>query len=327
MPARTGQRAGFNFTGPLSGLGNSMLQRFGIKTAERDASVADTAKVAGVDATGVPLSVQLWLGARLPFAAFVVIVGLFTYMYHISPIIPWLIVFFSLDFAIIVCWPPKQIGAKRRGFWDWGPMYSWFIAVGCAVCFVLLNYGILESWINTAFLREYKDVSPTADPLAVSDAGILQFAKGTKLDTSASAGFKFWFYNYCAAPVVGENPQDAPITFWAVGVGCCSSRGEFTCDSAMDKSAVSGMPLRPHNLGPEIVGHYNNAIRMAAAANDLEVAKEPVFVLWHKDPKAVGKWTWWLSTMIFISLTLVALCACCACQSGLMHISVMQQAT
>lgn len=326
MP-RTGQRAGFNFTGPLSGLGNSMLQKFGVKTASRDTPLIDSEITGspGLEPKGVPLSVQLWLGARLPFAAFVTIVGLFTYMYHISPITPWLIVFFSLDFAIIVCWPPKQIGTKRRSFWDWGPMFSWFFAVGFAIVFGLVNYGILESWINTAFLPEYKNVSPTTDPMALSDAGVLRFAPGTILDTSSSAGFKFWFSTFCAAPVVGRDPQAAPITFWAVGVGCCNSRGGFTCDSAEDKSASSAMPLRPHNLGPEITDHYNQAINMAAAANDLEIAKDHVFVMWHKDPAGFGKWTWWISTLLFISLTLIALCACCACQSGLMHISVMQQ--
>jgi hypothetical protein len=326
MP-RNGNRAGFNFTGPLSGLGNSILQRFGVKTAERNFTnlAGEPGKAPAQEAHGIPYEVQAWLGARLPFAAFVTIVGFFTYMYHISPIMPWLLVFFSLDFAIIVCWPPKQIGTKRRSFWDWGPMYSWFFAVGMAVCCGLLNYGLLESWINTAFLREYKDVQPTADPMSVSDAGVLTFAKGTHLDTSASAGFKFWFYNYCAAPIVGNDPQAAPITFWAVGVGCCKSRGEFTCDSASDKSAISGMPLRPHNLGPEITSHYDHAIRMSAAANDLEVSKDHVFVVWHKDPKGVGKSTWWLATTIFLILTLIAMCAYCGCNSALIHIDTMQR--
>jgi len=330
-PTREGSKqAGMHFTGPLAGVFNSVLQKFGVKTAERKAPGA--LKQGGpngadrrVQTQGVPLHIQLWLGARLPFVAFVLILGFFTYMYHISPIVPWITVFIALDFAVIVCWPPKMIGTKRRSFWDWGPIYSWMFAVGAAILFGLLNYGIIESWINTAFLREYKDVKPNTNPVAVSDAGVLTFEKGTVLDTSSAAGYKFWFYKYCAAPIVGPDPQAFPVTFWAVGVGCCGSRGDFTCDSAADKSTQSGMPLRIHNLGPEITRNYNHAIRMSAAANDLEVAKETVFVMWQKDPKAMGKWTWWISTTIFLTLTLVALCACCACQSGLMHISVMQQ--
>jgi len=299
-----------------------MLDVFGIKHEKP----SDKSKfVEKLEVKGVALPILLWMGARLPFAACVLIMGTFTYMYHILPILPWLLVFLSFDFAIIVCWPPKKIGTKQRSFWDWGPMLSWFVAIAFAVAFGLLNYGIIERWINTAFLREYKNVSPTEDPVAVADAGVLTFAKGTRLDTESSAGYKFWFYNYCAAPVVGPNPSAAPVTFWAVGVGCCASRGEFTCDSAGDPSAQSAMPLRPHNLGPEITSHYNHAIKMSAAANDLEVAKEPVFVTWQADPKAAGKLAWWTSTLLFFGFIGISLCACCGCQSGLMHISLMQQ--
>lgn len=329
MPPRSGQRAGFNFTGPLSGLGNSMLNRFGVKTAEREMGIAPD-KPQGQEAAppGIPLAVRLWLGARLPFAAFTVILGFFTYFYHIAPIVPWLLAFFSLSIAIIVCWPPKAVGKKHRSFWDWGEMYSWMLAVGLAVGLGLLNYGMLETWINTTFLREFSNVKPNTNPMSVMDAGVLTFTKDALLDTTKSAGYKFWFYNYCAAPVVDRhNPEDAPITFWAVGVGCCGSRGDFVCDSAQDQSVRSAVPLRPHNLGPEITEHYHRAIRMSAAANNLNVAKEPVFVLWHKDPHKVGKNSWWLCTVLFIVFTLIALCACCGCQSAFTHISVMQQHT
>lgn len=313
-----------NFTGPLAGIGNSMLTSFGIQKAVPKA-VGAAKEPEHLEAKGLPLPILLWLGARLPFVAFVVIMGMFTYMYHILPILPWFLVFLAIDFAVIVCWPSRAVGVKRRSFWDWAPMYSWALAIALAVLFGHMNYGILESWVNIAFLREYKNVSPTISPVAIRDAGVLTFEEGTHLDTQSAAGYKFWFSTFCAAPIVGKDPMAAPITFWAVGVGCCGTRGDFTCDSALDKTTRSAMPLRPHNLGPEIVGHYNHAIRMSAASNDLEVAKEPVFVMWHKDPKGVGAYAWWLSTSIFLLLILFSLCACCACQSGIMHISVMQQ--
>lgn len=305
-----------------------MLGAFGMNQAERQGLTSSQKPkvLEKLEAKGIPLYILLWLGARLPFAAFVAIVGMFTYMYHILPLLPWLLVFLSIDFAIVVCWPPKMIGTKRRGFWDWAPMMSWFFAIGFAVLFGLLNYGIIESWVNAVFLREYKNVLPSTNPAEVSDAGVLTFAEGTRLETESAAGYKFWFYNYCAAPIVhGADPGAKPITFWAVGVGCCKSRGEFTCDSAADKTTRSAMPLRAHNLGPEITSHYNHAIRMAAAANDLEVTKDPVFVLWHKDPHAVGKFAWWISTSLFLVFIILSLCACCGCQAALTHLSVMHQ--
>lgn len=327
---RNGEKAGFHFTGPLAGIGNSMLQRFGVRTAERARGAGPSGKPEApeVQYKGIPLPVLLWLGARLPFGAFVAILVLFTYTYHMAPILPWLMSFFCLAFATIVCWPPKFLGTKKRDFWDWGPMYSWLLAIGFAIIFGLINYGIIESWINTTFLREYKGVRPSTEPNAVMDAGILDFSQDAMLDTSSSAGYKFWFSTFCAAPIVDRNdPNGAPITFWAVGVGCCAPRGGFTCDSAQDKTAHKGVPLKTYNLGPEITSHYNHAIRMAASTNDLEVAKETVYVLWHKDPKAVGKERWWLCTVIFVVLTLIALCSCCGCQSAFVHLDVMKKSS
>lgn len=316
-----------NFTGPLSGL-NGFLRLAGVNKAEREVRMSPELgkePIQEPQTNGMPLSTLLWLGARLPFAAFIIILVLFTYVYHISPIVPWLAVFFSLNIAIFVTWPPKEIGGKSRTVWDWASMWSWLFAVGFAVGLGLVNYNIIEAWVNTAFLREYKDVLPSADPMTVIDGGILNFASGTRLDVEKSAGYKFWLYNYCAAPIVGKDPFAAPVTFWAVGVGCCSSRGEFTCNSAEDKDAKSAMPLRAVNLGPEITAHYNSAIRMSAAANDLDVSREHVFVAWHKEPHKVGDGAWWLATMLFIVLSLVAFCSCITCQSAITHMSYMQQ--
>lgn len=323
------RRAGFNLTGPLAGFGHSVLSMLGVKVKEEQKEQVENIRKMQAQAAQphkIPIEIQLWLGARLPFVSFVSILGFFTYVYHLAPIVPWLLAFFSTAFAIIVCWPPRLMGSKHRDLWDWSMMWSWGAAVGFAVVFGLINYGIIESWINTTFLREYRDVSPNANAKSVMDAGILTFNKDSILNIEMSAGYKHWFYNYCAAPVVNhKDPRSAPVTFWAVGVGCCGARGEFTCDSAADKSANSGVPLNPHNLGPEVTAHYDSAVRMAAATNNLEVSEDHVFIMWHKDPKAVGKWAWWFCTMIFMGLTLVALCSCCACQSGLSHINIMQQ--
>lgn len=321
-----GGEAKINFTGALAGPGNGFLSMLGVRPVNQRQPSPRTAGeyVPGVSPRGEdPYFVTL--GARLPFVAFVSIVGTFTYVYHMAPIVPWLLVFLSLDFAIIVCWPSKMMGTHHRTSADWGRMYAWLIATILAVIAGLLNYGVIESWINTAFLREYSDVHPNVNPAAIVDAGVLHFAKETTLDTAAGAGYKFWFSNYCAAPVVGADPTAAPITFWAVGIGCCNSRGEFVCDSAQDSTARSAMPLRPYNIGPEITSHYQKAIQMSAAANDLEVSKETVFVVWHKDPIGVGKRTWWISTGIFFALILVALCACTTWSSGLQHMSVTQR--
>mmetsp|Transcript_68179 Transcript_68179/g.108174 ORF Transcript_68179/g.108174 Transcript_68179/m.108174 type:complete len:342 (-) Transcript_68179:71-1096(-) len=307
--AKRGSRtkAGINFTGSGAWFGNSLLEYAGVKKAERAPPEERAEQAMKEETRNVDLS--LWLGARLPALVFIIILGCFTYLYHVAPIVPWLCVFFALDFALIVTWPPKMVGGRRRTPMDWMNMTSWLAHIGIAILVGLGNYGILEAWVNTTFLREYNDVKPTADPMSLQDGGILNFQSGTKLDVDSAAGYKFWLYRYCAAPIVHESePTAAPISFWAVGIGCCASRGDFTCGSAEEASARSAMPLRPHNLPPEIVDHYDHAIRMSAAANGFEVSKNRMFVMWSKDPHALGEQAWWISSVIFLVLSLVTLC-------------------
>jgi len=159
MASRTG-RSTFNFTGPLS-------KFFGFGGSSKANGLDAALKLQ--ESPGIPLSTQLWLGARLPFCAFIIILGAFTYLYHVAPIMPWLFVFLAVDFAVLVTWPPKEIGTKRRNFWDWGPILSWVLAVCFAIALGLTNYAIIEGWVNTTFLREYNDVKFDTDPRAVSD--------------------------------------------------------------------------------------------------------------------------------------------------------------
>lgn len=319
--SRTGQ-ASVNFTGPLSGLGNAFLRMGGLNSRTKLES-PDGGKVKQPPQS---LKLKLWLGARFPYIAFCMIACLFTYTYHMFPMLPWLLVFLCLNFAVLMAWPAKDIGIKRRTIWDWAPMVSWMVAIGYATTFGLINYGIIEGWVNTTFLREYDNIRFDTDPRAVIDGGVLNFAEGTSLDTSRSAGYKLWLDEYCAAPIVkSDKPEEAPVGFWAVGMGCCKSRGEFACDDAKDASAHSGVRLSPHSLGPQTAEGYKKAIHMAAAASGLEVAKETVFVMWAKNPHSVGKAAWWIATGVFFGVCSLATCACCVCQAGLTHISEMEQ--
>lgn len=301
--------AGLHLTGYFSGF-NTVLDRFGIKKAERASPEERAQKAKEQDSKQTVENVELkrWIGARLPALAFILILGSFTYLYHVSPIVPWLFVFFSLDFALIVTWPPKMIAGRRREASDWNSFWSWMIHVSLAVSIGLANYAIIENWVNTTFLREYNDVSPTSDPVIVQDGGILNFKSGTKLDVDSAAGYKFWLHRYCAAPIVGpDDPAAAPIGYWAVGIGCCKSRGDFTCDSGEDANAISAMPLRPHNMPPELVERYDHAIQMSAAASGFEVSKNRILVTWQLDPHGVGKTAWWTSSITFLVLATVTL--------------------
>mmetsp|Transcript_42018 Transcript_42018/g.78599 ORF Transcript_42018/g.78599 Transcript_42018/m.78599 type:complete len:341 (-) Transcript_42018:73-1095(-) len=273
----------------------------------------------------------LTLGARMPFLIFVVIVALFTYGYHLNPIAPWFAVIICLDFAVLATWPPPS-SMQPRTHWDWVPMTNCVFAVGAAVLCGLLNFCNIEAWVHVNFLQEFKDVVPTMSPASVSDAGVLNFAEGTVVDAGSAAGYRVWPYNYCAAPILVDDKESAPsspVTFWAVGVGCCDSRGEFTCDSADDKEARKGIRLESHMLGyfmgHEVKENYEKAIRMAAAAYSMDAADDPILVAWHQDPESVGSRSWWSATIAFSLLVLVALCCCTSCQTTLTQVRLMQK--
>lgn len=254
------------------------------------------------------------LGAQLPFVLFTGILFLFTYWHHKVPFAPWLVAILGADIVATLAWPPASAGRSRQ---EWFPLLACFMAIGMGILFGNLNCVHLEPWLHAQFLREHSDVLPSSDPLAFADAGILHFAEGTVLDTESSAGYRVWPYTYCAAPIVSRNQSSGPIGFWAVGIGCCDARGGFTCDDAEDSSVRSGLRTETHMLGHS-VGHdvgdnFERAIRMAAAAHDMEAAHKPVLVVWDKNPESLGTKSWWITTVIFALLTLVALAFSMCC--------------
>lgn len=302
--------AQMNFTGPVADFGKSLLRMGGYEEPTLPAEITSSSgKTPPRPGPAMSLNMQLWLGARLPFAAFISILAIFTYAYHMCPALPWLLVFLCVDFAVLVAWP-TQISTRSRTFWDFGPIFSWLFAISFAILLGLGNYALIEGWVNTTFLQEYHDVKFNTNPGAVVDGGILNFASGTTLASAQAAGYKQMLQNFCAAPIVSaSDPKAAPVAFWAVGQSCCDSKGGFTCDGAGDKSASSGMPVRASTIGPEWTANYNKAIKKAAGANGLKVAKETVFVTWVHDPHSIGKAAWWFATTCFLILCLVGLCS------------------
>lgn len=306
------------------------LHVFGRDSAKPMPTPASADGAPGVPTRRLTDAEVLTLGARMPFLIFVLITALFTFAYHLNPLAPWFAVIVCFDFAVLATWPPPS-SMQPRTHWDWFPMGSCLFSVGMAVLFGLLNVCNIEAWVHVNFLQEFKDVVPTMNPASVSDAGVLNFAEGTVVDAGSAAGYRVWPYDYCAAPILDgkESTPNTPVTFWAVGVGCCSSRGEFTCDSAEDKEARKGIRLESHMLGyfmgHEVKSNYEKAIRMAAAAYSMDAADAPVLVAWHQDPDAVASRSWWAATITFSLLVFVALCCCTSCQTTLTQVRLMQK--
>merc|ERR1719265_1008116 len=80
--------------------------------------------------------------------------------------------------------------------------------------------------------------------------------------------------------------MDVPnVDFWAVGVDCCGSRGNFEC--AGDGSIASGLVFR--NAGPqdETYANFVQAVKASAENYNLPVPKNPILVRWAGDLDAL----------------------------------------
>jgi hypothetical protein len=261
------------------------------------------------------VSLAMLMTAQLPPVWFVLIVGVFTYMYHTTPALPWFFALLGLDVVLVSAWP-VTVPARHWTRWEWLPMFAGLGAITLGVLLGIPNNTMMEPWVHVNQLRRHSDVPPGRDPRLAADAGILQFAEGAALDVDASAGFRAWPHTYCAAPVVDNSTGDGdPVGFFAVGLNCCDRRGGFTCDGAEDPDVRTAVRMSPHGLssfwtGQNAGANFRRAALMAAAANGKEVKEPVVLVIWTQDPESLATTAWWTATGLFLGCILVAALWC-----------------
>eukprot|EP00929_Paragymnodinium_shiwhaense_P004246 TRINITY_DN105030_c0_g1_i1.p1 TRINITY_DN105030_c0_g1~~TRINITY_DN105030_c0_g1_i1.p1 ORF type:complete len:300 (+),score=56.28 TRINITY_DN105030_c0_g1_i1:134-1033(+) len=275
-------------------------------------------------------------GAHLPALYFVLVVALFSFARHHSPTAPWLALVLGGTFILLGAWP-SWYGPNSRSVWDWFPLASASFAISVALWLGRWNSTTIEPYVHGQFLTRYSDVLPTTDPMTVSDAGILHFAAGTVLDTGSSAGFQAWPHTYCAAPIVTQDGAGGNSTggsgavkvgFWAVGIDCCATRDRFECDDALNAATRSGFRVESHILGTatghDVQENFKKAVRMSAAAYGLEVKQEPILISWQRDPEFISLAAYQAALIVFICLSMVALCCCMGCQQLIVSYSRSQ---
>lgn len=269
-------------------------------------------------------SAQIWLQSSvLPFTIFTTLLLLFTFMYHKHPVVPWILVFLSVDLAIFGCWPPRSDRGGRAAS-DWALMAFCLFAVLAGTIAGLVCYEVISPWVHIRYLQHYSGVRPGGDPRAYSDAGVLSFSSDSRLDPSSSAGFEEWPVRYCAAPVVSVDHTEA-ATFWAVGVNCCDKRGGFWCGASETSHATPLSPklgvriLPAFNLGKRILlGHdhgeqFRRAVKMAAGAYGFRAPREPIIVDWVTDVESEATRAWWIAVFHVLVATAGAAVASLAC--------------
>eukprot|EP00928_Gymnodinium_smaydae_P054897 TRINITY_DN38594_c0_g1_i1.p1 TRINITY_DN38594_c0_g1~~TRINITY_DN38594_c0_g1_i1.p1 ORF type:complete len:315 (+),score=70.98 TRINITY_DN38594_c0_g1_i1:183-1127(+) len=165
---------------------------------------------------------------------------------------------------------------------------------GCgAVCFgsftgLYAHEAYLGPFFAAVFGREYTNVLASSAAAAYGDAGRLRFADTSTVDSTLSVGYRDR-RTFCAAPVVDSGDEQArKVGFWAVGMDCCSARGDFECGAFGNRTARGGLRLLEDGLLERRRSEYMRAVELAAEVNGLAVEDDPILVHWALAPAEEG---------------------------------------
>lgn len=247
-----------------------------------------------------PGSAQLGLSALIgiPWLMFSMLCGLFALVYHHYALVVWGMVGLWILLALLFL----VLNARNR------MDGSWFLLLGILCICATINGSIAGQynyWTNMypywSYYEHstYTNVLPTSPSIGHSDAGQLVFASTSRVDTTRALGYKAGTV-YCVAPILDDH-QVNHVEYWAAGVDCCDSRGDFSCDDTWDPKAKSGLVL-PSFIGATVTlsnsdigmrgrwwkgtrDRFIQAVKMAEASYELKSSENPLLVQWVSNPQ------------------------------------------
>lgn len=256
---------------------------------------------------GANNSIGLCILVFTPFVMFSVLSCAFVFVYHHFPIVAWLLagtwVMLALSFVVL---DRRQ---RMSGSWYYALgllcLFATANAMGCG----LYNYWtyLYQYWSYTES-RIYTNVLPTEPAQSHEDAGIIMFSETARVDTTRAVGYKAGSV-YCVAPIMDETQSDR-VEYWAAGIGCCSSRGDFECDDVWNPKARSGAVIIDPLGGDVSVSsekrgsgtqmrfwksnweYYMKAVGQAEANYQMVSSEHPLFVRWVTDPQQFQDKLW-----------------------------------
>lgn len=247
-----------------------------------------------------PGSAQLGLGALIgiPWLMFSIACGLFAFVYHHFAWIVWAVVMLwvILGFMFLILDARSRMGG------------SWFMLLAIMCFCAAVNgsiAGMYNYWTNMypywSYYEHstYTNVLPSESAVSHSDAGKIVFSSTARVDTTRALGYKQGTV-YCVAPIL-DSREVGHVEYWAAGIDCCNSRGDFSCDDTWDPQAKSGLVL-PTFIGGSVgmsntdIGihgkwwkstrdRFIQAVKMAEATYELKSADNPLLVQWVSDPQ------------------------------------------
>jgi len=244
----------------------------------------------------------MWDAGALPFMAFAVICGLFTFTYHMAPVLSWIVALLAFG-ALVNVLPPYPSRAK---FVDWVPTWSLMCSIVFGVVIGGLNFDHhMYPFYSYAFHTSYSNVLPSEGAAAHADAGKIIWAASARIDQTKAVGFK-GVHTYCVAPVLDDSDM-SKIGFWAAGLDCCGARGSFWCDEANKTTAFGAVPLKESMiLGIDHEG-FHKAIKLAEASFNIHAEKDPLLVRWLVNPVAYQWNMFYLGMGIYVMSVMVSL--------------------
>lgn len=220
---------------------------------------------------------QAWL---VPFAVYFVLMFVYSFAFMQAASICMLVSGVA-GVATLMCFASRNKPGASSGM---SPLALSMLIATCVGTLLGLfcydSFAIFPRFYSNA--RAYDNVVASEPAAAVADAGKVSFTTESYVSIAESVGYVTESgYIYCVAPI-RDSKGMARIEFWASGIGCCSGKGDFTCDSALDKSAHAGSVVFDNNgfFQPTRRSLYEKARLKAMAEFGLQSSDDAMYVRW-----------------------------------------------
>lgn len=207
----------------------------------------------------------------------------------------------SLAFSLFVLLLSVLVGKIHQNhhersviYWSFFPCWKFILCCTAAILGGFTGHYLWETcwqqYSEVSRLKIYKDIDTALTPgQQIMDAGAVDFARGTGIDTEHAGCFMNAGTTYCVAPIVangevkhslGAAPAMGSYDYFAVGVNCCSCPDmEFRCGAWMNPSAEGG--IRSTDL--EARPFFKLAVD-AWSSSYRKASKHPLFFEWVESP-------------------------------------------
>jgi len=238
----------------------------------------------------------------VPFLTFLFCLLVSWWFWHNQPIV-WVVL------QLLVFGYSFWIGNLAKGKKMWLArlfVLNWVANLAGVLCGFYIYYTEMVYYESMKDMRRYSNIAASQQAAQFIDASMLMFTTDSQVDPTRAIGYKDAKSGdtICVAPIVDASMGGTdPISFWAVGKNCCSSRASFQCDGATEGGARSGLLVLDldYLVTPQVkeiidwfglskpLDAYYAAIRLDQAAYATVKADWVRFVRWAKDPFKIRK--------------------------------------